>query len=108
MATKDGDVADKISRDELQLIADEMTMGDIWRARKEADGDQASLGMLGFYYAARRTELIAQDVDFLAFLDRVGREDFKAVNAIDRSKSDQPAAGQGDSHAGVEMRPGNG
>lgn len=96
-----------IPRDQLQRIADEMTMGDIWRARKEADGDQASLGMLGFYYAARRTELIAQDVEFLGFLDRVSREDFKAVNAVDRSKSDQPGTGSGDSDAGAQVRPGD-
>jgi hypothetical protein len=82
-----------ISRDELQVLADEMTMGDIWRASKESDGDRAELGMRSFWHSARRQQLIAQDVDFEGFIDLVRQEDFQAVNqrrAVDRDEGKTP------------------
>jgi hypothetical protein len=61
-------------------MAGEMSMGDIWRAAKIAGDDRAELGMRSFWNAARRLELIAQDVEFEAFIDQVRQEDFQAVN----------------------------
>jgi hypothetical protein len=69
-----------MTRDQLQLMAGEMSMGDIWRASKVAGDDRAELGMRSFWNAAKRLELIAQDVDFETFIDQVRQEDFQAVN----------------------------
>jgi hypothetical protein len=69
-----------VARDQLQVMAEEMSMGDIWRASKAAGDDRAELGMRSFWNAARRLELIAQDVDFETFIDQVRQEDFQAVN----------------------------
>jgi hypothetical protein len=73
--------ADGVTRDQLALMADEMSMGDIWRASKVAGEDRAELGMRSFWNAAKRLELIAQDVDFETFIDRVRQDDFQSVNA---------------------------
>jgi hypothetical protein len=70
---------DALTRDQLQALADDMTMGDIWRASKATD-DRAELGMRAFWNAAKRTEIVGQDVDFESFIDRVRQDDFQAVN----------------------------
>lgn len=68
------------SQPELQRMADELTMGDVWRSRKEAPDDRAEVGMRSFWHAALRLEIIGQDVDFEAFIDRVRSDDFRLVN----------------------------
>jgi hypothetical protein len=73
--------APAFSRDELQRMADELTMGDVWRSQKEAPDNRAEVGMRAFWHSAGRLEMIAKDVDFESFIDRVKSDDFRAVNA---------------------------
>jgi hypothetical protein len=82
--------AGALTRDQLQQLANEMSMGDIWRASKATD-DRAELGMRAYWNAARRLELIAQDVEFETFIDRVRQDDFTAVNQARIEGKDQAA-----------------
>lgn len=102
--THDGEqpVDRMLTLEQLRELAAGMSMGDIWRAQKEAGDDKAQLGMLAFYYAAKRTEQIAQDETFEGFLDRVRQSDFRLVNEQDRSKSDRAAIESGAGDAGAE------
>lgn len=74
-----------LPRAAIQRMSDEMTMGDSFRARTEAPDDRQRMGVLAFYYAAKRLGEIEQDVDLDAFLDRIRQDDFVAIVGTDRS-----------------------
>lgn len=74
-----------LTRAQIERMSDEMTMGDSFRARTESPDDRQRMGVLAFYYAARRLGEIEQDVDLDAFLDRIRQDDFVAIVGTDRS-----------------------
>lgn len=82
------------SREELQQMADELTMGDVWRSQKEAPDNRPEVGMRSFWHAAMRLELIGQDVEFPEFIDRVKSDDFRAVNQRPTPEGKGPASDQ--------------
>lgn len=70
-----------LTREQLEVLADQLTMGDVWRARLEAPDDRDQQGVLLFLIAARRIGLVPTDTDLVGFLDRVRNDDFTAIMA---------------------------
>lgn len=68
-----------LTREQLEQINSDLTVGDTFRATIEAQGDNARAGMLAFLYGARRLGLVDPATELEGFLDRVRQVDFLAV-----------------------------
>ena len=79
-----------LARGVIERLSDEMTMGDTFRATREAPDDRQRMGVLAFWFAARRLDVIADDVDLESFLDRVRQDDFVEIVQGDRSAKSTP------------------
>ncbi len=86
-----GFAGDYVTRDELQRLRDNLTMGDTWRARALAPDDARQRGMLGLYFAAVRSGLAEApsnpgagvEAEFYGFMDRVKVDDVNEVLSAD-------------------------
>jgi hypothetical protein len=80
---------EQITREELEALRDQLTMADVYRARKSKDEDR---GLVAYFEAAKRTGL-ANGEDLEAFLNRITAADFNAVMSPDAGKAPTAPSG---------------
>ena len=66
------------SRAEVEELRENLTMLDVFRARKTSQ-DRAEVGIQAYYEAAKRTGLVGPEAELEAFLVRVLTSDFNDV-----------------------------
>lgn len=103
------DQVEYVTKEELEEVRANLTMLDVYRARKIAGQDRADVGMRATWYAARRVldlpsrESADTQEAYEAFMGRIRAEDFNRVQAapatplVDGGESGPGSSGSTDS-----------
>ena len=70
-----------LAPEQIQELRDNLTMLDVYRARKS--GDKTEVGLQAYYNGALRLGLVDKDVTLDGFLERLRTEDFNAILAAE-------------------------
>jgi hypothetical protein len=83
---------DKFSRQEVEQLREELTMLDIYRARKTTK-DAVEVGLAAYHQAALRTGAIPGDATLEDFLGRLRADDFNEIMGAAREGSPLASGG---------------
>lgn len=90
-------MAEKFTRTEVEALREELTMLDIYRARKITK-DPVEVGLEAYHQAAVRTAAVDPATSLEDFLERLGADDFNEI--MGAAKEGSPLASGGGSGQG--------